>query len=921
MPRTSVAESQHDPILRTKLHRPPVAAAAVRRIRLHGQMDHGLETPLTLVSAPAGYGKSTLVSHWLESLSHPNAWLSLDVADGDLTVFTSYLIAAIRTLFPDACKETEALIAAPNLPPVSVLGGYLVNELDEIDTSFVLTLDDYHHIAPMSDVHELIGFILNHPPALLRLVIVTRRDPPLAMASMRASCRLTDVRAKDLKFSPSDIAAFLEITAGVTVNEEALANLQQQTEGWAVGLRLVALHLRHVDDPDGFLKELGGGINHIREYLGQEVLAERSPRMRDWLLRTSILDTFCPQLCDALRADDDTDEGSDFGGRRFVDELQRNNLFAISLDDQQEWFRYHHLCRDFLNNVLLREWDSEEVAGLHARASAWFAEQGRIEEAVRHALDSGEVQSAVRLVERHRYDEMNAERWHRLGRWLKMLPPDTVAENPILLTAEAYICDYHGEIAKMIALRERAEGLLSTLQPESLARKAIEGELAALKGELHIISGEGELAVACADRALELLPPEAIHIRSFAIGEQVLANQMAGDIGRGLRIIAEVLNERASLPGISEARMMLMSCLAYWMEGDLNGLKQSASRCLKLGEQHALKESTSFGRYFLGVHHYARNELLEAERYLTSIVDHPFAARPMYLVHSALALALIHTARGRDEDASSVVESLLSHTMETNDTLGLATVRAFQVDLAVRQGRIGEARRLITGADFESFPPLWFFYTPQLTPVRLLLAEKTPESLEAALAALNQLDEFLRRVHRKTVRIDALSLQALVLDAQCAEPAALGKLAEAVELAAPGGIIRSFVDLGAPMADLLTRLSRKSGDVTHVEHILSAFGDPAENAAEGEPPAPERPSLQASRSTSAIGLPPLEELTNRELDVLELLAERLQNSEIAARLGISGHTVGSHLKVIYQKLDVHGRREAVRRAIERGIVT
>ena len=802
-----------------------------------------------------------------------------------------------------------------------MLGGCLVNELDEIDTPFVLTLDDYHRIAPMSDVHELIGFILNHPPALLRLVIVTRRDPPITLASMRASRRLTDVRAKDLKFSISDITAFLEITAGLSIGEEALANLQQQTEGWAVGLQLVALHLRHIDDPDGFLKELGGGIQHIREYLAQEVLAERSPRMRDWLLRTSIVDNFCPELCDALRADDDTDDGSDFDGRRFVDELQRNNLFAISLDDQQEWFRYHHLFRALLNNVLLREWDSEEVAGLHARASAWFAEQGRIEEAVRHALDSGEVQLAVRLVERHRYDEMNAERWHRLRRLLNMLPPETVAENPILLTAEAYICDYHGDVATMIALRERAEGLLSTLQPESLARETLEGELAALKGELHIISGEGELAAACADRALELLPPEAVHIRSFAIGEQVLANQMAGDMGRGLRIIAEVLNERASLPGISEARMMLMSCLAYWMEGDLNGLKQAASRCLKLGEQHALAESTNFGRYFLGVHHYACNELLEAERYLTSIVDHPLAARPHYLVHSALALALIHTARGCDEDASSVVESLLSHTMETNDTLGLATLRAFQVDLAVRQGRIGEARRLITGADFELFPPLWFFYTPQLTPVRLLLAEKTPESLEAALAALNQLDEFLRRVHRKTILIDLLSLQALVLDAQCSEPAALGKLAEAVELAEPGGIIRSFIDLGSPMKGLLTTLSRDIGDVTHVERILSAFGDPAENAAEGEPPASERPSLQASRSTSAFGVPPLEELTNRELDILELLAERLQNKEIAARLGISTHTVGTHLKVIYQKLDVHGRREAVHRAIERGIVT
>ena len=491
-------------------------------------MDLGLETPLTLVSAPAGYGKSTLVSHWIESLDHPTAWLSLDVADGDLTVFTSYLIAAIRTLFPDACRETEALIAAPNLPPVSVLGGCLVNELDEIDTSFVLTLDDYHRIAPGSDVHELIGFILNHPPALLRLVIVTRRDPPLTIASMRASRRLTDVRAKDLKFSTSDITAFLETTAGLSIGEEALANLQQQTEGWAVGLQLVALHLRHVDDPDGFLKELSGGIHHIREYLVQEVLAERSPRMRDWLLRTSILDNFCAQLCDALRADDDTDEGSDFDGRRFVDELQRNNLFAISLDDQQEWFRYHHLFRALLNNVLLREWDSEEVAGLHARASAWFVEQGLIDEAVRHALAAGDVQSAMRLVERHRYEQLNTEQWSQLERRLQLLPDDAVAANPVLLSTKALIHDFRGQVAEEFALRDRAEVLLSTLPAESPARKEVEGEIAFMTALEAFFSGDGDRALECAERALSLLPLEAV-ARPIACGG--ISGPGASDIG------------------------------------------------------------------------------------------------------------------------------------------------------------------------------------------------------------------------------------------------------------------------------------------------------------------------------------------------------------------------------------------------------
>ncbi len=377
MPRASAEQPQHDPILRTKLYRPPVTGDAVHRSRLHGQMDFGLETPLTLVAAPAGYGKSTLVSHWIESLDHPAAWLSLDVADGDLTVFTSYLIAAIRTLFPDACGETEALIAAPKLPPLSVLGGCLVNELDEIDTPFVLTLDDYHRIAPMSDVHELIGFILNHPPASLRLVIVTRRDPPLTIASMRASRRLTDVRAKDLKFSISDITAFLEITAGLSIGEEALANLQQQTEGWAVGLQLVALHLRHIDDPDGFLKELGGGIHHItripcaggpRRTITSDaglVVADLHPRQ---LLRPAVRRAACRRRL-----------------RRWL-RLRRKAASSMSCSETISSPSPSTINRSG-SGIITSSGSSSttscsengilnEVAALHARASAWFSRSG-----------------------------------------------------------------------------------------------------------------------------------------------------------------------------------------------------------------------------------------------------------------------------------------------------------------------------------------------------------------------------------------------------------------------------------------------------------------------------------------------------------------------------------------------------------------
>jgi len=900
-------------ILRTKLYRPPVTEDLVCRSQLHERMDLGLQTPLTVVSAPAGYGKSVLVRHWAETVGEPCAWLSLDVDDSDLRVFVSYFVAAIRTIFPDACPGTSSVIAAPTLPPIPALGGCLVNELHTIDRHFVLALDDYHCIAPASDVHDLLDLLMTHPPEALRLVIITRRDPPLPLAKMRASRQLTEVRLQDLRFSPTDCAAFLDRSTGLSIRAEALANLLQQTEGWAVGLRLVALHLRYVDDSDVFLKDLRGGIQHGQDYLVQEVLAHRSPRMREWLLRTSIVDRFSPDLCDALRAHDYVGGESDVDGRLFVEELQRMNLFTISLDPRGEWFRYHHLFRELLLNLLRREKGMEEVAALHVRAGSWFAEQGLIDEAIRHALDGGDVGSATALVEQHRNELLNTEQWSRLERWLGLLPHDAVAENPVLVSTKAYICDYLGRVAEAFAHRDQAEALLSTLPLDSPDRKAVEGEVATLQAVQTFLSGDGHRVLELAERALALLPPEAVQIRSLAGGFRALAYQAIGDLAKALEVVDEACADLSSGREYLQVRSMLYLCLIHVMTGSLDALARSAERAIELEKGYGLASSMGAARYFLGVSHYLRNELPEAERELLGVLDHRHSARTFIAVNSAAALACVYLANGRTTEASRAVESAITQTAERDDLVANGTCRAFAADLAIRQGLVSEARRLSRGAEFEPFPPIYFFYIPQLTPVKLLLAEKTPESLERAGEKLDELEGFLRRTHRMNSLIDVLALQALVLDASGHEPAALAKLGEAMALAEPGGIIRSFVDLGAPMADLLRRALRDRMERGFCHTLLEAFGREQTRAAAGDPPA-------AGAGESAQAPYDLDPLTNRELDILELLSQRLQNKEIASRLCISTQTVGTHLKRVYQKLDVHGRRQAVKRAVETGIL-
>ena len=458
------------PLLQTKLHRPPVIAETVHRKRLHEVMDRALGLPLTLVSAPAGYGKSTLVSHWAESLDEPCAWLSLDPGDSDLKVFVSYVLAAIETVVPDACPETRALAMSNNPVPVPVLGGSLVNELDALDSPLVLVLDDYHRIEPESTVHEFLWFVLEHPPRSLRLVLATRSDPPFAIGSLRGRGRLTEVRLRDLQFTASETSEYLERSSGVKASEEALANLEKQTEGWIVALRLVSIYLRHADDPEALLKRLHGGIRHTREYLLEEVLDQLPARTRDCMLKTSVLDRFCPELCDAVAAPTAGSEEPAYDGFQFIQALTTGNLFTIPLDVQGRWFRYHHLFQEMLRDQLQARTPPGEIAALHLRASAWFEGEGLIEEALKHALSAEDIDRVVQIVARHRHPTLNADRWYVLENWLSLVPETVVQQHAEFLITPVLWPDFQKRDLMLAVVdylkRERRFGALPAARNE-----------------------------------------------------------------------------------------------------------------------------------------------------------------------------------------------------------------------------------------------------------------------------------------------------------------------------------------------------------------------------------------------------------------------------------------------------------------------
>ncbi len=917
-------------LLSTKLYRPSLGPDIAQRPRLLEHLNRYRHRPLTLISAPAGYGKTTLASMWLQASDCTSAWVSLDERDDDLFAFVGYLIAAILGAFPALELRTPSLLKVPVTPSASVVASFLINDLHQITEPFILALDDIHLVRKQA-VFDLLAELLRHPLSRVHLVLIGRRDPPLPIGSLRARGQVTEIRARDLQFTPSETARLLARTLDWEIGDEAAAEWTQKAEGWVTALRLTVLSLRHRHTADVPTAAIHEDSQYLQEYLLADVLASLLPVRREWLLKASILDRFCAPLCERVCRSDATPGKAELTGQEFVRWLQDENLFLVRLDDKGQWFRFHHLFQGFLRNLLEVQLAPDEVAGLYLRASNWCAENGLVDEAIQYALTAGDVAAAAHLVLRHRYGLMDTEQWRRLDRWLKLLPADAVAKNPLLLSTRAFLALYRGEERELVTAQKQANLLLaepaSPGMPPPLAeeRRAAQGEVAVLQGFEEFYRGQAADAIARARQGLEFLSPEAGHIRSMA--HCIIADglQMQGDLGQGVRVFEKALQD-PTWPAVLRARLLHGLCIIYFFEGALMGVLEAASECLRIAQESQLPESVSYGRYDLGVAHYLRNEFAQAEPYLLALLEDRPLSTPTYLAFGAFALALIYHSQGRHTEVAQLIELVSTHLQETGQTVAYEIARAFRVELALRRCRLAEARQLSKKVNYDVRPPRWYFYVPQLTRLRLLLAEATPENLAQARIRLDTLDEEMRQINRNHVRIDALALQALVYRALGEEQTALSKLDTALELGEPGGFIRNFVDLGPPMADLLGRLQRQqeasqAPSLPYVAQILAAF--PARDQAGPTTtlaPGASRPALDYGEGV----LPPpaslVEPLTRREFQILKLLATELSPQEMAGELFLSVTTLRTHIRHIYGKLDAHSRLEAVQRAMELGLL-
>jgi LuxR family maltose regulon positive regulatory protein len=835
------------------------------------------------------------------------AWLSLDKYDDDLETFLIYLVAAIRTAYPDSLSDFVPLLKVPAPLAPQRLADSLLQGLAALPGPLILALDDYHAITT-PDVHTLTIRLIEHLPEHVHLVLMTRADPPMPLERLRGRNAVGEIRAADLRFSTEETWLLLQQLLGQGITRETAALLEHSTEGWAVGLHLAALSLRSQADRGAFARKIAHyGHQSITEYLLSEVLAGLPTEQRDCLLQSSLFDRFCAPLIDAAQAAD----GKRLPGDIFMDAIRRANLFVVALDEEGTWFRYHHLFQSLLRVRLSQRLTDAEIKAVHARASNWFGGQGLVDEAVVHALKAGVPSVAAELVEAQVHSTLNREDWRQLDHLLGLLPAEVLGR-PRLILAQAWLHFFRwqfGAIGVRLDAAEHAQLDKSTAVGST--ETTLRGEISVLRAVVASTQGSGETTMQLAEAALQALRPEMYFAIGLAQFYYIWGMQACGQYERAVDYAHQQLDTVGWQANVLTLRLFLALGSAHFEMANLPAMQGVTTVWHRLVDGKGFGLSLAWSLFSLGWLCYQKNELDRASEYFRRVIAMAWTAHGRAVVDGYTGLVLIALMRGHLDEASVLINALGDHLMERGMPSLIGVVQSLEQRVALAKG--SEAALTWRGAigAAPSSADLW--EQPELTEVRTLLAISGPSELAQAAASLakSRANALARNSNRRLIEIEAL--KALVSAAQGEEAVALIALQEAVVRAEPGGALRLLVDCGQGLVVLLQKLKDAGTAPGYIQRLLTALGETAVVLAQpaGQP---------ASAGVAGRQPLPAELFTNREIDVLLLLAQRLGDKEIAAQLFLSPLTVKKHTQRLYRKLGVANRRAAVAEARHLGLI-
>jgi len=898
------------PLLETKLHVPRLRRGLVTRPRLSDRLSRGAESALTLVSAPAGFGKTTLLTEWLAAApadGRSAAWLSLDQRDNDSAVFWTYLVTALQTAAHGVGAGALLLLQSPQSPIETVLAT-LVNDLHATPNDVVLVLDDYH-VIEARDVQDGMTFLLEHLPPQIHLVIASRADPALPLARLRGRGELVEIRAADLRFTPDEAAEYLNEAMGLTLTAEDVDALEGRTEGWIAALQLAALSMQGRDDIAGFIAGFAGDDRYIVDYLVEEVLQRQPEHVRSFLLQTSILSRLNGSLCDAVTGQD--------GGKAMLEALDRGNLFLVSLDDRRQWYRYQHLFRDVLRARLLDE-QPDRVHELHRRASGWYEQNGERSEAIHHAMAGEAFERAADLVELAIPAMSQGRREATLRRWLEALPDEVITVRPVLSVGYAAALLVHGELEGVEARLRDAERWLGTTAgaPESRAPstamvvvddeafRGLPSAIAVYRAAQAWVLGDVAGTMTHARRALDLVGADGHLGRGAAAGMLGLAHWTSGDLDAAHRWWAD---SQASLEKAGHHSDMLGCAIALAdiriAQGRLHEAMSTYERGLKVATAQGPPVLRGAADMHVGI-----SGLLRERNDLDAALQHLLTSRelgehvglPQNRHRWRVAMARVREAKG---DLAGALDLLDEAERLYNGDLfpDVRPIAALRARVLAAQGKLDEALSWARERGLSVDDDLSYLREfEHITLARVLLARYTAERADRSNHEATRLLERLLRAAEEGARtgsvIEILVLQALAHQTQGDIPAALASLQRALMLSEPEGYVRVFVDEGPPMASLLRAVAKQGIAPNYVRRLLAA--------------------LNKTDDSTPVTQGLIDPLSERELVVLRLLGTDLNGPEIARELIVSVNTVRTHTKNIYAKLGVTNRRAAVRRAQE-----
>ena len=844
---------------------------------------------LTLISAPAGFGKTTLVSEWLDHTERPSAWLSLDEVDSEPTRFLTYFISALQVIETDIGAGLLTVLQSPQLPPIESFLTTLINEVAMMPDEFILVLDDYHLI-DNKQVDDSLVFLLEHLPPQMHLVITTREDPPFPLARLRVRGQLTELRSSDLRFSHEEVAGFLNQIMGLELSDQDVNALENRTEGWIAGLQLAVISMQGHSDITEFIESFTGSHYFVMDYLVEEVLNQQPEHVHTFLLYTSIFDRLCGSLCDAVLND------SSFSGQAILETIERANLFLIPLDNERRWYRYHHLFADLLRQRLEQMMatptsDSQPtMVELHIRASQWYESNSLEIEAFEHATLANDIERAERLLEGNEIPLLFRGVVMPVLNWLNALPKAILDEKPSLWVWSAFASSYVGlatDIENKLQAAERAiQGEISDSRNRDLL-----GRIASLRAMIAVPYDDLESIFHQGQRALEYLHPDNIPVRISAIWALGYAHQVQGDRQSATRAFDEVVSISDGTGNIIN-RIMAKTNLGQIQESDnqLHLASRTFQEVIDLVDNipraYACEAYLGLARIF-----YQWNDLDASEAYVQeSIQLANYFQNIVTPASGKLLLAYLKLIQGHVVEANRELNEVEEFLRQNNFEQMIPQLVATQIQFMLHQENFTTAYELAQDYDIP------------LSQARVFIAQGEPEQ------AFSILESYRQHVEEKgwaDEQLKSMILQALAFHTQGNIDEAIQLLKDALLLAEPNGFIRIFVDEGSQMEQLLSEASDRGNKLDYIRKLLEAFHETVQK--------------RHVKFTSS-QQPLIEPLSERELEILQLVADGLSNREISERLFLALSTVKGHNRNIFGKLQVQRRTEAVARARELGLL-